>query len=245
VYSDKATDLLRSIFPDCDDLFRMELAAAYQLNALFGFDDLCWNHISARNNGSSFLITPGTSMFEHIQPDDLVDNKETENVTGDVIHGGIYESRPDVHAIVHTHTLATTAVACLPGGFEFLTQDSAQFVDSIGYHEWEGISTDFDECQRIAAALGPTNNILIMKNHGVVVVGKTIAEAWVRHYYFDVCCRIQLKLLATGQPANQPDPAALAHCAQQMDAYLPGEFEWEPLLQRLKTKGAGWGGRGD
>ena len=78
VYSDKATDLLRSIFPDCDDLFRMELAAAYQLNALFGFDDLCWNHISARNNGSSFLITPGTSMFEHIQPDDLVDNKETD-----------------------------------------------------------------------------------------------------------------------------------------------------------------------
>ena len=99
------------------------------------------------------------------------------NVTADVIHAAIYDARPDVHAIVHHHTPCVVAVSCMQEGLQFLTQDSAAFVDSVAYHDWEGVSDDYDEKRRIAEALGPRAHTLLMRHHGAVTCGATVAEA--------------------------------------------------------------------
>ena len=127
------------------------------------------------------------------------------NITADVIHGAIYEARPDVKAIVHHHTLNVVAASMCPGGVKLMTQDSASFVDHVAYHDWEGLSDDYDERSRIAAALGPTAHTLIMRNHGACTVGGSVAEAWVRYFYLNIVCKQQM---ATSHLAKLVEPAA-------------------------------------
>ena len=221
-------------------LLRQDLAAAHTLSHHFGFDELVWNHISARLDGEKFLITSGSHHFDEVTPDSLVvSSPANANITGDVIHRAIYEARPDVGAIVHHHTTATVAVGLLKGGLQILTQDGAAFHERVAYYEWEGVSTDYDEKQRIAAAFGPSANTLIMRNHGVVTVGKTVAEAWVRHFYLDRCCRAQVAALsaaASGGGADgivQPDAKTVAGDAENYNSgcFAHGRKEWAALLR--------------
>ena len=116
---------------------REEMALAHRLTAHFGMDDLTWNHISARTEGDDFLVTPGGVMYQELLPADLVRGAEAENETGFVIHAALYEARPDIGAVIHTHTPAITAVACLEEGLRIVTQDGAAFHGRVGYHEWE------------------------------------------------------------------------------------------------------------
>lgn len=95
-----------------------------------------------------------------------------------------------MHAIVHHHTPAVVAVSCLDEGLQLLTQDGSAFFEYTMYHEWEGVSDDYNEKARIAAALGPTAHTLIMRHHGAVTTGTTVAEAWVRYYYLDRICQV-------------------------------------------------------
>ena len=162
------------------------------------------------------------------------------NITADVIHGAIYRSRPDVCAIVHHHTCATTSVAVLKEGLRYLTQDTAAFYGKVAYHDWEGISDGYDECARIQEALGKDSHTLIMRNHGCITTGKTVAEAWVRYFYLERICRVQIATL--GQPLNEPDAAVLKHAASQFSPkngkespYLHGNMEWA-ALRRLASR---------
>ena len=116
---------------------REEMALAHRLTAHFGMDDLTWNHISARTEGDDFLVTPGGVMYQELLPADLVTGANAENETGFVIHAALYEARPDIGAVIHTHTPAITAVACLEEGLRIVTQDGAAFHGRVGYHEWE------------------------------------------------------------------------------------------------------------
>lgn len=159
---------------------RRDLAAAHALSADFGFDELVWNHISARVPGG-FLVTPGDLMFDEVHEDDFVrSSPNNANVTSDVIHAAVYTARPDVGAIVHHHTTAVVAVACLPGGLRYLTQDASAFYGRVAYHEWEGLSDDYEECERLAAAVAGGANTVLMRHHGALTFGATVAEAWVR-----------------------------------------------------------------
>eukprot|EP00467_Chlorarachnion_reptans_P025255 CAMPEP_0114529528 /NCGR_PEP_ID=MMETSP0109-20121206/24899_1 /TAXON_ID=29199 /ORGANISM="Chlorarachnion reptans, Strain CCCM449" /LENGTH=210 /DNA_ID=CAMNT_0001711969 /DNA_START=223 /DNA_END=855 /DNA_ORIENTATION=+ len=202
-------------------------------------DDLVWNHISARlseEHGGGYLVTPGLHMYEEIFPENIVHS--SENITANVIHGAIYNARPDVNAIVHIHTHAVCTVSVLPQGLQFLTQDAAQFYDSVAYHKWEGISEDFDEQDRIAKSLGPSAMTLIMNNHGACTLGKTVGEAWVRAYYLERVAQVQVSSLANSLGIVEPSEEVLKHASKQYQGeYLPGVNEWPALVRKLEKEG--------
>lgn len=257
--------LLDALFPGSaalpDSDTRRSLAAAHLLLRQYRLDDLVWNHISGRITTAAaaapaaaaaaataggggeaeaeFLITPGCRMFEEVRPADLVRGSESENETGDVIHGAIFAARPDVGAVVHTHTPAIVAVCALAGGFSFLSQDSGRYFQRIATHPYEGISNARDERARIGAAVAAEQApgagmpvALLMENHGGVTVGRTVEEAWLRMYYLDVCCRTQLAAQAAGR-THELAPAQLLHLRAQFDSdYTDGRFEWTALLRR-------------
>lgn len=218
---------------------RRDLAAAHRLTAMYKMDDLTWNHISGRLPGGGpgdYLITPGDRMYAEMRPEDLV--PRSGNVTADVIHGAVYAARPDVGAVVHVHTRAVCAVASLAGGFECLTQDSAQFHKRVAYHEWEGVSHDFDEQNRIREAIGERTAALIMRNHGACTLGSDVAEAWVRAYYLEKCCQVQIDLLACQGRVIRPSIDVLERAARDYEGdYKPGQHEWPALISMLEARG--------
>jgi ribulose-5-phosphate 4-epimerase/fuculose-1-phosphate aldolase len=222
---------------------RKDLSVAHRLMAKYGFDDLCWNHISARcgNVGQeedccditpdNYLITPGGMHFSEVMPEDLVFDSTEES--GNVIHSGIYAHRPDVVSVIHAHTIPTMAVSAMKCGFKFLTQDSAGFYGKLGYHQWEGNLGSEEEKERVAEELGKNGVALFLRNHGVVVVGRSIQEAWVRFYYLDRCCRVQLEAMKTGAELIECPPDMLKYAAEQKERFFPdGRYEW-PALTRL------------
>jgi len=227
---------LCSIDSSHEAVVRRDLAAAHTLSHHFGFDEMVWNHISARITGA-FLITPGDMCFEEVRPDNLVESSpENKNVTADVIHSAIYRARPDVGAIVHHHTTAVTAVASMVDGLQFLTQDSAAFYGRIGYHEWEGVSDDYDECERLAAVVAGGAHTVMMRNHGALTFGATVAEAWVRHFYLDRVCQVQVA--TAGRSLVLPAKQVLQHAAKQYDPpdgpFRHGKYEWSALLRKAE-----------
>jgi len=223
-----------------DEEVRRDLAAAHTLSHHHGFDELVWNHISARlDESGAFLVTPGDLHFDEVRAADLVrSSPQNVNVTSDVIHSTIYKARPDVNAIVHHHTTAVVAVSALEGGIQYLTQDSAAFYGRVAYHDWEGVSDDYDECARIAEKVAGGAHTVIMRNHGALTFGASVAEAWVRHYYLDRVCAVQVA--AAGRPTVQPSAEVLEHAARQYGdcttdgPFRHGKYEWAALLRQAE-----------
>jgi ribulose-5-phosphate 4-epimerase/fuculose-1-phosphate aldolase len=230
-----------------ESAIRQDLKTAHRLMAKYRMDDLVWNHISARCGASSnpeegccdlspdtFLITPGGMHFSEIRNEDLVFDSIEES--GNVIHSGIYSARPDVISIIHTHTPAIQVVSVLETGFQFLTQDSAPFFNKIGYHDWGGVNCSETEKKRISDSLGKDGAALFLRNHGGVVVGRSIQEAWVRMYYLDRCCQVQIQAMSSGGKYKECDPEMLIHAASQVEQFFPhGKYEWR-ALSRLVDK---------
>jgi ribulose-5-phosphate 4-epimerase/fuculose-1-phosphate aldolase len=232
--------------PLLESSIRDDLAAAHTLSHHYGFDELVWNHISARIPGEesgAFLVTPGHLHFDEVRPSNLVrSSAQNTNVTSDVIHSTVYKARPDVGAIVHHHTTAVVAVSAMAEGLQFLTQDSAAFYGRVAYHDWEGVSDDYDESARIAAKVAGGAHTVIMRNHGGLTFGETVGEAWVRHYYLDRVCRVQVAV--GGNKLVEPDAAVLEHAASQYDpagdgSFRHGKYEWDALrrqAERLRAR---------
>mmetsp|Transcript_9642 Transcript_9642/g.10982 ORF Transcript_9642/g.10982 Transcript_9642/m.10982 type:complete len:322 (+) Transcript_9642:200-1165(+) len=224
-----------------EEQIRDDLKTAHRLMAKFNYDDLVWNHISARCLYEqsedccdlpldSFLITPGGMHFSEVRADDFV--FDTIDECGNIIHSGIYKSRPDIRSIIHTHTPAIMTVSVLKNGFKFLTQDSAPFFNKIGYHDWEGLHCSEYEKERIAENLGTDGIALFMRNHGATVVGRSIQEAWVRTYYLDRCCQVQLAAMATGDELIECPEDLLEHAQKQVESFFPhGKYEWRALTR--------------
>ena len=169
--------------------------------------------------------------FSEVSPEDLVFDSTEES--GNVIHSGVYAHRPDVVSVIHAHTIPVMAVSALKDGFKYLTQDAATFYGRLGYHDWEGLHNSEEEKERIAANLGPHGVALILRNHGAVVVGRSIQEAWVRYYYLDRCCRVQLEAMKSGGQLIECPMDMLKHAAEQKERFFPdGRYEW-PALTRL------------
>jgi len=218
--------------------------------ARYGWDDLVWNHISARCGATadseeedccdidptSYLITPGGLHFSEIRDEDLVFDSIDES--GNILHSGIYAKRPDVRAIIHAHTPAAMAVGVLESGFTHLVQDSAAFYNKIGYHDWEGLHTSEEEKDRVAKNLGK-GDVLFLRNHGAVVVGRSIQEAFVKYYYLERCCRVQLDAMSAGTKLRPMPPEMMEHAASQLEKYFPhGKYEWRALSRLVEPKTA-------
>ncbi len=237
------TSLARERVSDAERETRVDLAACYRLVAHFGYDDVIWNHISARIPGEeSFLINPWGLLYDEITASNLVKvdlegkvigGGET-NATGFVIHSAVHRRRPDVQCVLHTHTEGGLGVSALAEGLIPLVQDATMFHGRIAYHAYEGLSTDLDERERLADSLGDAP-AMILRNHGLLTVGRTVGEAFMLMHYLERACRVQLAVLATGREFSPIPPAMLDKAAAQYQACWPGTYEW-PALVRLMDK---------
>ena len=223
---------------------RIDLAAALQLAEHFGWTLLVWNHISARvpDDDNTFLMNRHGLLYDEITASNVarvdINGKELtdENAVapaGFVIHGAIYEARPDVGCVVHTHTPEGVALSCLEEGIPEICGTSAYFRDDLVYYDYDGFSHDVDERSCIASCLGRKNS-MIMRNHGLTTVGETVAEGFVRMYWLVYQCRIVTQLHAMGRPYRTlPEEFAAENARLVNQGSAPGQNEWPALLRRL------------
>ncbi|MBC7468479.1 MAG: class II aldolase/adducin family protein, partial [Ramlibacter sp.] len=182
---------------------RVDLAACYRLVAMYGWSDLVFTHITARIPGPEhhFLINPYGLMFDEITASSLVkvdqqchkiiDSPFPVNPAGFVIHSAVHEAREDISCVLHTHTRAGVAVSAQKGGVLPISQQSTFILASLAYHDYEGVAFRDEEKPRLQADLGGAN-FLVLRNHGLLTVGKTIADAFLSMYTFENACRIQI-----------------------------------------------------
>jgi ribulose-5-phosphate 4-epimerase/fuculose-1-phosphate aldolase len=236
---------------------RCDLAAAYQLIDLYGMSDLAVTHISARVPGepSHFLFNPLGTLFDQITASSLikvdVDGGLVEgdprllNPAGFVIHSAVYLAQPNLVCALHTHTPANNAVAGVKQGLMPLNQKSASIQHVLRYHDYEGAAFDLDERGRIAQDLGDDGRILLLRNHGSLTVGESIAEAWSWHYLLEMACRYQVQTLASvagGADLNPLSDHAVALLREQSTktfsstGALPIGFEWPSLVRKLERE---------
>jgi ribulose-5-phosphate 4-epimerase/fuculose-1-phosphate aldolase len=244
---------LRGSVSDEEWQLRVDLAACYRLVALYGWSDLVFTHISARipGPGHHFLINPYGLMFDEITASSLVKvdlhcNKLSEspfpvNPAGFVIHGCIHEARPDAGCVLHTHSRAGVAVSAQKGGVLPISQQSTFVLASLGYHAYEGVALRNDERPRLQADLGD-RNYLMLRNHGLLTVGGTVAEAFLAMYTFESACRIQIDAQAGGELV-QVDPRILQGLAQVFKTVTAGQganIAWPALLRKLDRSNPGY-----
>ncbi|HYF58688.1 MAG TPA: class II aldolase/adducin family protein [Burkholderiaceae bacterium] len=200
---------IRSQVSEQEWQLRVDLAACYRLIALHGWDDLVFTHISARIPGPEhhFLINPYGLMFEEITASSLVkvdmDCKPVlptpyaVNPAGFVIHSAIHAVREDAGCVLHTHTRAGVAVSAMKRGLMPISQQATIIMRSLAYHDYEGIAVRDDEKARLQANLGE-NRFMMLRNHGLLTVGRTVGEAFQFMYTFESACQVQVGALAAG-----------------------------------------------
>ncbi len=231
---------------------RCDLAAAYQLAARFKWTDLIYTHFTARVPGTEqLLINPYGLMFDEITASSLVkidlDGEILEDVTGLgfnhagwVIHGGVHGARADAACVIHTHTRAGVAVSAQKCGLLPLSQHALRVHAVLTYHDSEGIALDVDERSRLARDLGPTSPVMILRNHGLLSVGRSVAEAFNLMYYLDTACQIQVDAMAGGRvEVCELSPETIGKGYGQFTG--PGgvevEKEWTALTRMLQRNG--------
>ncbi len=192
---------------------RVNLAACYRLVALYGWDDLVFTHISARIPGPEhhFLINPYGLMFEEITASSLVkiDLKGEKvgaspypvNPAGFTIHSAVHEVREDAGCVMHLHTPDGTAVSTSKEGLLPLNQTAQLVLPDLAYHDYEGVALDLDERPRLQRDLG-TKNLMLLHNHGTLTVGRTCGEAFVRMYFLERSCTMQVRTRMLGGIAD-------------------------------------------
>lgn len=225
---------------------RIDLAAAYRLAARQGWDDLIYTHITARVPGEdgAFLINPFGLRFDEITASSLVkinihgqiygDADVEVNAIGFRIHATVHAARHDAHCVMHLHNVNAIAVSAQLDGLLPISQHAMRFYKQIGYHDYEGLSLTEPEGQRMLQSLAD-NPALLLRNHGSLVCGRTVAEAYVLMETLDKACQIQLKAQAGGAELVSPPPEVLQRTARQLvsDDVPEGEREWPALLRLL------------
>ena len=231
---------------------RVDLAAAYQLAALFKWTDMIYTHFSARVPGSEdFLINAYGLMFDEIAASNLVridhHGKVIDdptglgyNAAGFVIHGCVHEARPEINCVIHTHTRSGVAVSAQKCGLLPISQHAMRVYGMLTYHDYEGIALDMGERTRMAADLGKTSKAMILRNHGLLALGETVREAFEVMYYLDCACRIQIDALAGGRvEVGLISEKAAKTAIEQFEHPNRSAIhkDWPALLRLLERKG--------
>ena len=228
---------------------RVDLAAAYRLVALYGWDDLIFTHLSARVPGPEhhFLINPYDMMFEEITASSLVKidvegnpvgpTTHPVNPAGFTIHSALHMARDDAAAVMHLHTPQGQAVSAMEFGLLPHTQTSMIAGHDVAYHDYEGVATDLEERERLVADIG-TKHAMILRNHGTLTVGDSVASCFVRLYFLERACEAQVMMLSAGREnltkphqgvedkvAHQSNPKGMGGLAQKL--------AWPALLRKL------------
>lgn len=226
---------------------RVDLAACYRLVANFGWSDLVFTHITARVPGTEdqFLINPYGMMFDEITASSLVKidlqgNKLDEtpfpiNPAGFTIHSAIHAVRHDAQCVLHVHSLNGIAVSAQKNGLLPISQQSIFILSSLAYHDYEGVALNDEEKPRLVADIGK-KSYLMLRNHGLLTVGKTIADAFVNMYAFEAACTIQVRAQSGGAELITIPKAIIDGAQQQAKSVtksLGGMLAWPGLLRRL------------
>jgi ribulose-5-phosphate 4-epimerase/fuculose-1-phosphate aldolase len=233
---------------------RVNLAAAYRLVALYGWDDLVFTHISARVPGPEhhFLINPYGMMFEEITASSLIKvdldgNKVSDspyeiNPAGFTIHSCIHAARKAVGCVVHIHSLNGIAVSAQRDGLLPLSQQSLFVLASLAYHAYEGVALNPEEQPRLVQDLGE-KGFLMLRNHGLLTVGSTMADAFLSMYLFEAACTIQIRAQSGGKellPIPADILAGIRAASAKVTRGLGGALIWPGLLRKLDRTHPGY-----
>lgn len=236
---------------------RRDLAALYRLAAHFGWDDLLNTHISARlpDEGGEevFLINPYGLMFEEVTASNLVKiNAEGEilepgpwrvNRAGFVIHSAIHRARPDAGCVIHFHTRSGVAVSATRQGLLPLNQTALIVGQDVAYHDFEGVAFDLDEQPRLVRDLG-SSHYMILRNHGTLTIGATVAEAFSRAYFLEWACDVQVRTLAMGADIYPVTSDVIAKVPLQtggeMGRRYATELLWPAMLRKAERLDPGY-----
>ena len=213
---------------------RVQLAAAYRIIDMLGWSELIWTHTTVRVPGPEhhFLINPYGLRFDEVCASNLVkvdmngqivgDSSQEINPAGFVIHSAIHMNRTDAQCIMHTHTVAGMALAALREGLLPISMYALGYYERIAYHDFEGPSLNLEERQHLASNLGD-KNVLILRNHGLLTCGETVAQAFVRMYRLERACQVQLTAQSTGSPLIVPPREVCEISAERSDDFLVAE----------------------
>lgn len=236
---------------------RVDLAACYRLAALYGWTDLIYTHISARVPGtdSEFLLNPFGLMFEEITASSLVklntdgdivmDSPYSINAAGFTIHSAVHDAKHEMACVMHTHTVPGMAISAQKCGLLPLAQTSMQFYEALSYHDYEGIAFDLDERERLIASLGD-NTAMVLRNHGLLTCGRSIAQAFTTMHSLEKSCSLQIAAQAGGDLV-MPSKAVCEHAAAQFNSEADvstgnslNQLAWEALLRKLDRQNPGY-----
>ena len=242
-------DHVRGAVSDEEWAIRVDLAAAYRLVALYGWDDLIFTHLSARVPGPEhhFLINPYDMMFEEITASSLVKidvdgqpvvpTSHPVNPAGFTIHSALHMAREDAHAVMHLHTPHGQAVSAMAEGLLPHTQTAMIALHNVAYHDYEGIATDLEERERLVTDMGD-KHVMILRNHGTLAIGESVADCFLRLYFLERACEAQVMMLSAGRenlntpPQGTPEkvkdqtpPAGMGMVARAL--------AWPALLRKL------------
>ena len=252
----KQTPSIRDQVSDAEWAVRCDLAAAYRLVALFGWDDLIFTHLSARVPGPDhhFLINPYTHTFDEITASSLVkidtdgrpvlDGSPPVNAAGFVIHSALHMARDDAGAVMHLHTPYGQAVSAMADGLLPHTQTGMIAGGDLAYHHYEGIATELEERERLVEDLG-TSHVMILRNHGTLTVGATVGQAFLRMYFLERACEAQVHMLAAGRDGLNPPPQGTPEKVAGQSApagigMLADGLAWPALLRRVERRSPGY-----
>lgn len=225
---------------------RIDLAAAFRLVALFGWDDLLATHISVRLPGAGhyFLINPLGWLFEEITASSLVKVDVNGTIVGDTtleinpagftIHSAIHAARPDARCVIHLHTIPGIAISSQKHGLLPINQSAMLMNGRLAYHDFEGIAFNHAERPRLVADLAD-KDAMILRNHGTLAVGRSVADAFQTIYFLERACAIQVAAMAGNATLSTPNEGIQALVAQQVTGFGDGaeRLLWPALLRRL------------
>ena len=228
---------------DIERVLRVQLAGTYRIFAMLGWTELIYNHITLRIPGphAHFLINPFRLHYTEVTASNLVKidldgnlvdpSPHRVNPAGFVVHAAIHRAVPNAHCVMHTHTTAGLAVACSEQGLENTNFYSAQIDGMVAYHDFEGITVRADEGPRLVADLGD-KPLIILRNHGLLAVGSTVAQTFARLWTLNRACEIQLASAALGR-ARPIAPEVAAQCTRDSLQFDPAHGAGQDVLDAL------------
>lgn len=253
---DMATQIKRnSKYSESEWAARQELAACYRIFAMMGWDEMIYNHITVKvpDEEGSYLINPYGMHFSEVTASSLIkididgnkvdaDNPWHVNRAGFVQHSLFHRNVPDAHAIIHTHTTATMAVCSLEGGLQPTNFYACNLIGHMGWHDFEGITVRDEEGVRLLEHLGD-HRVLMLKNHGPVVMGKSLPAAFQMYWVLQRACEIQLATMSMGKPILVPDDVIAVHQRDQYQVAIPGgagKADFDAMVRRVDKIDTSW-----
>ena len=241
--------------PAVEWVARQELAACYRVFAMLGWDEMIYNHITVKlpEEEGAFLINPYGLHFSEVTASNLVkididgakldDNPYPVNLAGFVQHALFHKHLPDAHCIMHTHTTAGMAVSSVEGGLRPINFYACNFAGQIAYHDFEGVTVRSEEGERLLEHLG-SKRLMLLRNHGILAMGRTLPEAFIKHWALQRACEIQVATMSMGVPPLEVPPEVVAvHQRDLVKNQIPGgagKADFEAMVRLVDKIDTSW-----